>query len=107
MRRVTRAQTASATGATAPVVMDINQSPFNVGIGVVISATGTYTVEHTFDDIYDSTVTPTWFPNTGLTSQTANKDGNYAFPVAAVRLNVAANTGSITMTLIQATDTTG
>jgi len=107
MRRVTRSLTGSATGATAPIPMDVNQNPFNVGMGVVVSATGTYTVEHTFDDIWDTTVTPTWYPNTGLTAQTANKDGNYAFPVSAIRLNAAANTGSITLTVIQATDTSG
>lgn len=105
MRRVTRSLTASATGTSAPIPMDVGQAPFHVGIGVVISATATYTVEHTFDDIFDPTVTPTWFQNTGLTSQTTNKDGNYAYPVAAIRLNVAANTGNVTMTVIEATNT--
>lgn len=105
MRRIIRSQTGTGSSAVAP--LDVNQNPFNVGIGVVATGTVTYTVEHTFDDVFDSAVTPTWFPNTGLTTQTASKDGNYAFPVAGVRVTVTAGTGTATATFIQATDTTG
>lgn len=76
--------------------------PFNVGLGVVVNGTLTYTVEHTFDDIQDPNVTPTAFSNAGLTDKTLNNDGNYAFPVAATRLNVTAHTsGSATLTVLQ------
>lgn len=95
--------TLTATGTSNWIPMDFRQAPFNVGIGVKInSGTATYTVEHTFDDVYDSAVTPVAFSNSGITAQTTNKDGNYAFPVRAVRLNVTAGTSpNVTMTLIQ------
>jgi hypothetical protein len=97
-------------------------APFAIGVGVTINSTGTvaYYVEHSFDPIFDLTygssvpqVTPanaTWFQNSGITSSAgstapanSNHDGNYAFPVTAIRLNVSANSsqGSVTMSLIQ------
>mgnify|MGYP000166692795 CR=1 FL=1 len=42
--------TVSGTGTSSVVVPDYNISPFNVGVGCKISATATYTVEHTYDD---------------------------------------------------------
>lgn len=97
--------TVTGVAVSVPIPMDYVASVFNVGVGCVISATATYTVEHTFDDIWSASFTPgsaTWFPNSGLTAKVANADGNYAFPVTAIRLNVSASTGSVTMTLIQA-----
>ena len=96
--------TVSGTGTSAVVVPDYQTTPFNVGVGCKISATATYTVEHTFDDVFSPTFNPataTWIANTGLTGKTANADGNYAFPVRGIRLNVAASTGTVTMTVIQ------
>lgn len=102
-------QTATAAGALSPIILNnLNGSPFNVGLGVVLSpgATLTYTVEHTFDDVFASGFNPataTWFPNATLTAQTTSKDSNYAYPVTAVRLNVTAWTsGTATITVIQA-----
>lgn len=94
--------------ASAPIPLDHYQGPFNVGIGVSLSsgATLTYSVEHTFDDITDPSfdaATATWYANSSLGSKSASLDGNYAFPVTAVRLNVTAYTdGTATMTVIQA-----
>lgn len=95
--------TKSSAGTTAWIPLDYKQNPFNVGLGVSIgSAVLTYDVEHTFDDIFDSTVTPTAFKHSTVVSQTSNKDGNYAFPVRAVRLNVTAYTsGTATLTILQ------
>ncbi len=101
MPRPTSVTVSSAT-QSAWIPSDYKQTPFNVGLGVVVSGTLTYTVEHTFDDIQDPSVTPTAFDNAGLVSQTANNDGNYAFPVRAIRLNVTAFTsGDATLTIIQ------
>jgi hypothetical protein len=95
--------TVSSVAASQPVPMGIHVTPFNVGFGVVVTGTVTYNVEHTFDNIYDPTVTPTWFQHSTVTAQSTNKDSNYAFPVRAIRLNVTANTaGTATLTLIQA-----
>ena len=100
MRPTTKAVTGVANSAWIP--LDHNVNPFNVGFGVVVSGTVTYTVEHTFDDVQDPDVTPIAFPHASVTGKTTNQDGNYAFPVRAVRLSVTAGTGTATLTVIQA-----
>jgi hypothetical protein len=101
-----RAQTISVGSATtsAWIPLDTNKAPFNIGFGVTIGAgVLTYKVQHTFDDVQNSAVTPTAFDHPDVTGKTVNTDGNYAFPVRAVRLNVTAYTsGTATLTLIQA-----
>lgn len=91
----------TGSGTTAWIPLDYKQNPFNVGLGVVINGTVTYDIEHTFDDIFDTAVTPTAFKHSVLTAQTTNKDGNYAFPVRAVRINNTAGTGTTTLTMLQ------
>jgi archaellum component FlaF (FlaF/FlaG flagellin family) len=98
--------TVTGVNVSAPIPMDYTATQFSVGIGCTISSTATYTVEHTFDDIWSPTFNPAtaaWLPNSGLTAKTANSDGNYAFPVRAIRLNVAASAGTVTMNVIQST----
>ena len=100
--------TVAGVGVSAPIPMDYTLPNFSVGIGCKISATATYTVQHTFDDIWAPGFNPasaTWFPNSGLTARTVNSDGNYAFPVRAIRLSVASSTGNVTMDVIQSSDT--
>lgn len=83
-------------------------TPFNIGFGVLVSGTVNYSVQHTFDDVYEMTdpnTSATWFDNTYVRSTVASMDGNYAFPVAAIRVHVSSRTtadgGSVTMNLIQ------
>lgn len=70
---------------------------FNVGFGAVVSGTVTYTIQHTFDGT-------NWYDHdaTDLVDATANQDGNYAYPVAGIRANVTAGSGTVTLTTIQA-----
>lgn len=100
--------TVASQAASAPIPLDHYQGPFNVGIGVVVSAGAslTYSVQHTFDDVwaedFDAS-TATWFTNSALGAKTTTLDGNYAFPVTAIRLNVTTYaSGSVTMTAVQA-----
>lgn len=92
--------------STAWIPTDIFTSPFNVGFGVVKSGGGdvTFRVEHTFDDVQDSNVTPTAFIHDDVSAANANSDGNYAFPCRAIRLTVVSASGSVgaTLTVIQA-----
>ena len=101
-----RAQSISVGSATtsAWIPVDTNKNPFNIGFGVTIStAVLTYKVQHTFDNVQDSTVTAVAFDHPDVTGETTNQDGNYAFPVRAIRLNVTAYTsGAAVLTLIQA-----
>ncbi len=82
--------------------------PFNIGIGTIVNSTAvTFSVEHSFDytgsSVFISTAA-TWFPNTGITAKSTNTDGNYAYPVTAIRLNTtsASSTGTVRLVLIQA-----
>ena len=95
-------QTVSQTGAgsTAPIVMDTNKNPFNVGFGVVKTGTVDYTVQHTFDNPFGTI--STWFNHPTVAAQIANADGNYAFPVTAIRLTMNSGDGTATLKLLQA-----
>ena len=81
--------------------MNLDSTPFNVGFGVTISGTPTYTVQHTFDNPW-TTTSPVWFDHPTVAAETTNQDGNYAFPVAAIKVVVTSGTGTATLTLIQA-----
>jgi hypothetical protein len=91
----------TGTGTTAWIPLDYKQNPFNVSIAAVVNGTITYDIEHTFDNVFDVAVTPVAFKHASVVAQTTNKDGNYAFPVRAVRVNNTAGTGSTTLTILQ------
>lgn len=94
--------TVSSVASSAPIVIDHNEAGFGVGMGLVITGTGTYKIQHTFDNVMDAAVTPTWFDHPVVTGKTASIDGNYAFPVRAVRLTATAYTsGAGTLTVVQ------
>ena len=100
--------TVGAQAVSSVVPLDTYQNPFNVSIGVALSAGAslTYSVQHTFDDVqapgFDPS-TATWFTNSGLSAKTTSLDGNYTLPVTALRLNVTSYSGgTATMTVIQA-----
>lgn len=97
-----KVQIVSQTGAgsTAPLVMNTNISPFNVGFGVIVTGTVNYTIQHTFDD--PAIGFSTWFPHPTVAAQAANADGNYAFPVTGIRLTVNSGGGTAQLKLIQA-----
>lgn len=95
-------QTVSQTGVGSSnnIVVNTNISPVNIGFGVLVSGTVTYTVQHTFDD--PAVGFSTWFSHPTVASQTTNQDGNYAFPVTGIKLLVTAGSGTATLKLIQA-----
>lgn len=106
MRRVVEVVTGVANSPIVP--LDQRAQFFNVGIEVIVSATATYNVQYTLDDVY-STVTPTWtnvtttIPTSGtvLTGASTNQVANITIPCSGIRLNVTASTGTVTMTLLQ------
>ena len=89
------------TGSSAIIPMNLDSTPFNVGFGVVITGAPTYTVQHTFDNPW-TTACPVWFNHPTVADEVANADGNYAFPVAAIKVVVTSETGTATLTVIQA-----
>ena len=100
----------AVSSATTSQVVPLDQyiSPENVTIAVTLSAGAnlTYKVQYTFDDVFApafSPATATWFDHATITGKTASFDGNFAFPVTGVRLNVTPYTsGTATMNVLQA-----
>ena len=100
MRQQVVSQTGVGSSETIP--MNLDSTPFNVGFGVVADGTVTYTVQHTFDNPW-TTDTPTWFDHPTVASVVStDADGNYAFPVAAIKVAVTSGSGTATLTVIQA-----
>ena len=83
----------SVVTATGWVPLNQFSQPFNVSFGVNASV-AQFRVQHTFDDIQDASVTPFAFTNVDVTAAQAAKDGNYAFPVAAIRLQLVSAAAS-------------
>ena len=90
-------------GPTFP--LNWRQEQFHVSLGVNISGTIDYTVQHTFDRLHPQVnntadaapSTFTWWPHASLVTNTADADGNYAFPVTATRLLINSLTAGATI----------
>lgn len=99
--------TVSSQTASAAIPVDYTQANFNLGISVVSTGINTWSVQMTMDNIFDSTVTPTWIAvpsSSGLEAGIGgtNEVGSITCPCRAIRLNVSAYTsGSVTMTVVQ------
>lgn len=97
----------SSVAASQVIVPDHYQSPSTVALGVkIVGTSATYTVQHTFDDVFDPAFSPgtaVWYPHATLAALSANGDGNYAYPPRGIRLNVTAvNSATVTLTVNQA-----
>ena len=123
MRQIVVTQT--GIGQTTAVPLDPYIAPFQVSIGLAIAGDAECDVQHTYDNIFDSSITPSWYSTASVGSSSSALlqesgflllqengseilTGNESFsvyidyPVSAVRLNTAVNTGSIRMTVLQA-----
>lgn len=107
--RTTITGVSSTSGYMTPYIPDYGgPDPFNIAIGCVVNSTNqVYTVEHSFDYTGSSAFissNATWFPNSGITAKTTNQDGNYAYPVTAIRVQSSAGSsiGTVALTIIQA-----
>lgn len=95
----------TAIAVSAPIPVNHYSENASIGVGVkIVGGTATYSVQHTFDDVFAAGFNPAtakWYDHATLVAQTTDKDGNYfAFPVA-IRLNVTAIAGAtVTMTLV-------
>lgn len=74
--------------------------PFAVSVAVDVTGVVNYDIEHTLDD--PSGVSPLWFNHASLAAQTADADGNYAFPVRGIRLVQNSGAGSCRAVILQA-----
>ena len=95
--------TLTTSGNSSPIMLDQHISPFAVGFGVVKIGTGdiTFTVQHTFDNLYAET-SGTWFDHSTVSGKTASIDGNYDKPVCAIRLNAGATVSGTSTVVLKA-----
>lgn len=91
--------TVTAVDSSRAVSVDYNHNDFKLGLGITVTGTVTYTVEHSFDDP-DGTVV--WFPHPDLTGKTDAQDGNYAYPIRQIRVTNTAGTGTTTLRVVSA-----
>jgi len=94
----------NAVGGSIPIPIDKYLTPTNIGMGLQITGTVNVTVQHTFGDIFDSdpSTIHNWFDHPTLAAETADADGNLAFPPQAVRLLTNSGVGTAIFRLVQA-----
>lgn len=85
--------TQSAVGASE--VADIyDTEDIRISYAVIVTGTVNYTVQHSLDG-------ENFFDNSDNTSQTTSQDGNYVFPIRAVRVNINSGSGSVVFNVRQ------
>lgn len=107
MQPITRTTSDASGGAINSSIVNLDYwvSPFNVALSVKVTGTVNYTVQYTFDKIYENGWTPAsgnWVDHPSMTTKTATLDSNIAYPVTAVRLVQNSGSGSCLLTVIQA-----
>jgi hypothetical protein len=90
-------------GGSIPIPIDKNVTPTSIGLALIITGTVNVTVQHTFDDVFAGASTIfNWFDHPTLAGETADADGNLAFPPQAVRLLTNSGIGTCEFDLVQA-----
>lgn len=87
-----------------PIPIDIHGRP-EISLQVDVTGTANWTVQQTLDNPFTTPAASiVWFdhPDANMVSQTVDRQGNYAYVPAAVRLQLASGTGSAKLTIVQA-----
>ena len=93
----------SGVGGSIVIPVDKNVTPTSIGLALIITGTVNVTVQHTFDSPWEGASTIlTWFDHPTLAGETADADGNLAFPPQAVRLLTNSGDGTCEFDLVQA-----
>jgi len=88
----------TAVAVCPSFLLNRRQDDFQVSLGVAITGTINFTVQHCFDAQHvTAPSTLTWWPHSSLVSKTVSADGNYAFPVTATRLLINSVTAGATV----------
>jgi hypothetical protein len=97
--------TISGTTITGGAMLPLNFNNVATGIGVVAEVTGTvnYTLYHTYDDIYNSAITPVWLVHgvSNMVNATSTQESNFVIPVSACQLILNSGSGSINFVVLQ------
>ena len=90
----------AATSTTSWIPLDPNIHPFAVSFAVVLGSANdnfAFSVQHTLHPILSSANGPTdavAFDHSTVSGKSANIDGNYAFPIAGIRLLSVSGSGT-------------
>lgn len=92
------------SGVTPTIPIDIHGRP-EISLQVAVSGSATWTIQQSLDNPWENT-NLTWLdhPDANLVTQTVNRQGNYAYVPAAVRLKITSGTGTAKLTIIQSGD---
>lgn len=93
--------TQTAAGNSAPIILD-TYGRAQVALQVQVSGTVNYTVQQTMDNLWDTSITPSWqdHPDPNLVGNTADAQGYYTQPPFATRVKVNSGSGSATLTAL-------
>lgn len=92
----------SGIGSSPWFYIDRDVNPVNLGIGVTVTGTISYTVEYTYDDPNApfSGTFPTVWSLSALAAKAANTDSSITFPIFAIRLTQNSFTATATASMI-------
>ena len=97
--------TVTGVGRSNVCAVDDFQTPFNIGIGAKLTGSATFNIEYSFDDPMADGYTAagaTWYIAPSLGTLSATTGGSFTIPCKALSINITANTGTVTATIIQA-----
>ena len=87
-----------------PIPIDIHGRP-EISLQVDVTGTANWTVQQTLDNPFTTPAgSIVWFnhPDANMVAQTVDRQGNYAYVPAAVRLQLSSGSGSAKLTIVQA-----
>lgn len=92
MNVVSATYPASATGSQTPISVDWRIAPVNGAYAVIFNgaATGSVTVDRTYDNVNDPNITPVWFSSAAITT---NTEGTITIPVQFIRVMIGSLSG--------------
>jgi len=98
--------TQAGTGTSNWFSLNTHISPMNIGLGLIFGAAGaTASVQYTYEDIsgvYPNPNSATQTPFNVIGTTGANTTGLITWPAAALRLNVANGSGTVTLVIVEA-----
>ncbi len=96
--------TQATNDVSAAVPLDLYLTPFQVTIGCTVTGVVSYKLQYTYDNPFTVAAGDiVWRDATDIPAgTTANAESTFDNPVAALRLNKASGSGSVTATISQA-----
>lgn len=92
----------TTTGTKDGVNLDPSIAPFNASAAVTVGSTATYKLQYSLSPTTVADSAALWFDSVNMPSgTTASAVTNFMFPVARVRLVIAALSGTITLQVSQ------